>query len=230
MNNKKEKAKKPFYKKWWFWVLIVIALGALGNLIDSEPVENNVSQPEQSVVETVSEEKVVEPVQDKTEEKKATETSKKPSSEETTSSAPAPENTMVAQFQQLGFTEAEAKDLKSKFETVGITQISNIQTSIGSGIDDLQSYVCNIFNYKNSLSLQFTIENRQLCYISLNGIPTEKVSHLYINVFGNVKTKVVNSTKSAVLYDLWDEDGEIIKNGVGYKAVFDYENSKITAY
>ena len=147
--------------------------------------------------------------------------------------APAPEITMEAQFQQLGFTEAEAKDIKKKFETVGITQISNIQASIGSGIDDLQSFKCDIFDYhasKGGLSVHFTFENRQLCYISLDGIPTEKVSHFYINVFGNVKTKVVNSTKSAVLYDLWDEEGEIIKNGVGYKAIFDYENKKITAY
>lgn len=29
--NKKEKVKKPLYKKWWFWVIVVTLVGAMGS-------------------------------------------------------------------------------------------------------------------------------------------------------------------------------------------------------
>jgi hypothetical protein len=35
---------------------------------------------------------------------------------------------------------------------------------------------------------------------------------------------------NVVLYDIWNEDGTINEDAVGYKAVFDYENKKITNY
>lgn len=66
--------KKAFYKKWWFWVIIVLVIGVIGSLGGTEKVEDNSNQVEQSVVETVNptptvevtkpvqEEKVEEPV------------------------------------------------------------------------------------------------------------------------------------------------------------------------
>jgi len=140
------------------------------------------------------------------------------------------EDTMIQQFIALGFTETEASKIQEIFTTVGITKISNIQFAIGDGIDKLQSFKCNIFDYKTSLSLHFTVEKRQLCFISLNGIPTTKVDYAYINIFGNVKFKTSSGKKSVTLYDIGDENGEIIPDAVGYKAVFDYDNKEIKAY
>lgn len=137
---------------------------------------------------------------------------------------------MSEQFVALGFAEEEAQTMKEIFTTVGITEISNIEEGVGSGIDKLQSYKCNIFDYQSSLSLHFTIDKRQLCFISLDGIPTTKTDYAYINIFGNVKFKTSNSTKSVTLYDVWDENGEIIPDAVGYKAVFNYEEKKIENY
>ena len=144
-----------------------------------------------------------------------------------------PPLTMVQQFIALGFSENEAKEMKDIFSVVGITEINNIQKGPGSGIDDLQSFICNIFDYdksKGGLSLHFTIENRQLCYISLDGIPTQKIDYFYINIFGDVTATISNSKKSVVMYDIWDENGEIDPNAIGYKAVFDYDNMKISSY
>jgi hypothetical protein len=142
-------------------------------------------------------------------------------------------DTMVQQFIQLGFTQAEAEKMKDIFSTVGITEISNIKAVGDNGIDNLQTYKCDIYDYradKGGISLHFTIDKRQLCFISLNGIPTTKTNYYYINIFGNVKAKTSNSTKSVTLYDIWDENGEIDNSAIGYQAVFDYENSKITKY
>ena len=140
---------------------------------------------------------------------------------------------MEDQFIALGFTQEEAEEMKDIFTTVGITEISNIQKALGDGIDNLQSFTCDVFEYrkdKGGISVHFTIDKRQLCFMSLDGIPTTKTDYYYINIFGNVKAKTSNSVKSVTLYDIWDENGEIISDAVGYKAVFDYENKKITAY
>lgn len=144
-----------------------------------------------------------------------------------------PQNTMIEQFKSLGFTQAEAEEMKEIFATVGITKISNIRSAVGDGIDKLQTFKCDIFDYhrdKGGVSVHFTIDKRQLCFISLDGIPTTKADYAYINIFGNVKVKTSNTTKSVTLYDKWDENGEIDENSVGYKAVFDYENKKIENY
>lgn len=140
---------------------------------------------------------------------------------------------MEKQFVDLGFTEEEATEMKDIFATVGITEISNIKKAVGDGIDNLQSFTCDVFEYrkdKGGISLHFTIDKRQLCFMSLDGIPTTKTDYAYINILGNVKFKTSNSVKSVTLYDVWDENGEIIPDAVGYQAVFDYENKKITAY
>lgn len=140
---------------------------------------------------------------------------------------------MVEQFKALGFTQEEAEEMESIFNTVGITKIRNIRYALGTGIDDLQSFVCDIFDYSKDaggVSVHFTIDKRQLCFISLDGIPATKTDYYYIDIFGNVKAKTSSGKKSVTLYDVWDDNGEIIPNAVGYKAVFDYENKKITAY
>ena len=144
-----------------------------------------------------------------------------------------PREIMEMQFGWLGFTEDEAQEMSNIFETVGITDISNIQAVGNAGIDNLQAFICNIYDSnpdKGGLSLHFTVEKRQLCFISLDGIADTKVDYAYINIFGNVKFKTSNGKKSVTLYDVWDENGEIIPNATGYKAVLDYENKKIEAY
>lgn len=140
---------------------------------------------------------------------------------------------MKTQFKNLGFTDVESEKMQEIFTTVGITEISNIQSALGSGIDNLQSFKCDIYDYhanKGGISVRFTVDKRQLCFISLDGIPTTKTDYAYINIFGNVKFKTSNGTQSVTLYDKWDENGEIDNNAVGYIAVFDYNNKKITKY
>lgn len=124
---------------------------------------------------------------------------------------------MIEQFKSLGFTYTEAKKVESIFKTVGITEISNIQAVGSNGIDNLQAFRCDIFDSKKDKggpSLLFTVEKRQLCHISLNG-------------FMNSNSLQYDSV---VLYDIWNEDGTINNDTIGYKYVVDYENGKITKY
>lgn len=204
----------------------------------AEKEEKKRLEAEQNITESQEKEKVVckdEPQQETNghSSKQPSESDSKITVETTKKPDPVLPVGLIAQFKGLGFTDVEAQKMKEIFTTVGVTEISNIQKGAGTGIDNLQTFKCDIFDYhaaKGGLSVHFTIENRHLCYISLDGIPTTKVDYFYINIFGNVKTKTSNSKESVVLFDLWDENGEIIENGVGYKAVFDYKNSKIIAY
>lgn len=136
---------------------------------------------------------------------------------------------LTVQFTEQGFTADEAKILEEQFNTMGIKQIDNLTKMFGNGIDNLQSFNCTIYDY-STLTFNFTIENRKLCYAELSGIPTEKMDYAYINIFGDVKIKTKNTVKSITFYDVWDENGEVIEDAIGYKAVFDYENKLIKEY
>ena len=57
-----ENTKKPFYKKWWFWVLVVLAIGAAGSggddtdtIADNTPKESAVSNEASSEVSSEDE-------------------------------------------------------------------------------------------------------------------------------------------------------------------------------
>lgn len=209
--KKKPKKKLAYSLSVSFVCSIVFVFGAMFTAPDDIQTE----------VPSTTEQQVVETTEPKTESPITTE----PVTEKV--------DTMVQQFIQLGFTQAEAEKMKDIFSTVGITEISNIKAVGDNGIDNLQAFKCDIYDYradKGGISLHFTIDKRQLCFISLNGIPTTKTNYYYINIFGNVKAKTSNSTKSVTLYDTWDENGEIDNSAIGYQAVFDYENSKITKY
>lgn len=53
MKPKKPKAKKPIYKKWWFWLIIIIlAIGILGGNSDSETEVPTTPAAETSAEET----------------------------------------------------------------------------------------------------------------------------------------------------------------------------------
>lgn len=66
----KEKAIKPIFKKWWFWLIVILLLAGIGNMIE-EPEAEQVSgqpkteekkeEPKKTEKEKPKEEKAVEP-------------------------------------------------------------------------------------------------------------------------------------------------------------------------
>ena len=133
------------------------------------------------------------------------------------------------QLTSLGFTEDEAKTISTHFSTIGVNEAYDMVKIMGNNLDGLCSFRCFVYDSKR-LTLNFTTENRELCFAEIAGIPTVKTDYYYINLFGNLKRKVSASSTSVTMYDVWDEDGEVIPGAIGYKAVFDYENSKIEEY
>ena len=51
---KKEKVKKPFYKKWWVWIIALIIIGAAASGGESEPTTNNATADTEDQVEETS--------------------------------------------------------------------------------------------------------------------------------------------------------------------------------
>ena len=99
---------------------------------------------------------------------------------------------------------------------VGITDFHDVDV-IENGI--MHIVRGKIYNSK-VLQLNVTLENREIFFIELAGISTEK-KEAYINWRGKIKFKTVGTTKSVDLY--YDVEG-------GYIAKLDWENMMITPY
>lgn len=211
---------------------VVFTIVGVFNVPPEKAVDNVQTSTVDTASKTQSEKATSSPKGDKTETTSSKEEVTE-SKEETTKVPVEKKDNMITQFKGLGFTDAEAQKMKEVFITVGITEIKNIQAVGNVGIDKLQVFKSDIYDSradKGGISIHFTIDKRQLCFIAVDGIATTKVDYAYINIFGNVKFKTSNGTKSVTLYDKWDENGEIDNNSIGYKAVLDYKNKKITNY
>ena len=138
-----------------------------------------------------------------------------------------PEEDMLAKFENLGFTSDEAKTMVDIFQNVGISQIGEVTTALGTGIDELQSFVAPVYD-SEQLQVNFTVENRDLCYVALAGVPGYK-PELYVSFFGNLKVREERTINTVDLFDRWVDDTDYhqpIEDS--YLAKIDYENQEIT--
>lgn len=84
---KKEKVKKPFYKKWWVWIIALIIIGAAASGGESEPTTNNATADTEDQVEETSvssSENTNEETEESTPEEEVTEDTSTEASEEET--------------------------------------------------------------------------------------------------------------------------------------------------
>lgn len=116
-------------------------------------------------------------------------------------------------FAEAGFTEDEIAEYREVIETVGIAEFHDVEI-IENGI--MHIVRGKIYDSSN-LQLNVTLENREIIYIELAGIPDVK-NVPYINWRGKLKNKKVNSKTSVELYS--DTDG-------GYEGVLVWEDKFI---
>ena len=102
------------------------------------------------------------------------------------------------------------------FDTIGVTDFHDV-----SIVDnDPMTVICGKIYDSEDLQLNVTLENRQIIYVELAGIPDTK-TQAYFNWRGKVKRKTVNTKKAVELYS--DTEG-------GYLGVLDWGNKTISEY
>ena len=117
---------------------------------------------------------------------------------------------------EAGFTDDEIASYREVLDTVGVTDFHDI-----SIVDnDPMTVICGKIYDSEDLQLNVTLENRQIIYVELAGIPDTK-TEAYFNWRGKVKWKTVNTIKTVELYS--DTEG-------GYLGVLDWDNKTISEY
>ena len=119
-------------------------------------------------------------------------------------------------FSEAGFTGEEIESYREVFNTVGVTDFHDV-----SIVDnDRMTIVRGKIYDSEELQLNVTLENHQIIYIELAGIPDTK-TEAYLNWRGKVAWRTVNTKKAVDLYS--DTEG-------GYLAVLDWDDKTVAAY
>ena len=119
-------------------------------------------------------------------------------------------------FSEAGFTDDEIASYRKVFDTIGVTDFHDV-----SIVDnDPMTIVRGKIYDSEDLQLNVTLENRQIIYVELAGIPDTK-TEAYFNWRGKVKWKTVNTKKAVELYS--DTEG-------GYLGVLNWDNKTISEY
>jgi len=121
-----------------------------------------------------------------------------------------------AAFGDAGFTEDEIESYREVFDTVGVTDFHDV-TIVNN---DPMTIVRGKIYDSEDLQLNVTLEDRQIIYVELAGIP-DTDAEAYLNWRGKLKWKKVNTKKAVDLYS--DTEG-------GYLAVLDWDSKTITEY
>lgn len=119
-------------------------------------------------------------------------------------------------FSEAGFTDDEIENYREVLNTVGVTDFHDV--SIVQ--NDPMTIICGKIYDSEDLQLNVTLENRQIIYVELAGIPDTK-AEAYLNWRGKLKWKTVDTKKAVDLYS--DTEG-------GYLAVLDWENKTVAEY
>lgn len=145
---------------------------------------------------------------------------------------------MIMQFESLGLTNAEAIEIASVFENVGITKIWDISKVLGSGIDGEQLYVCSFYDFNpnvDCIKLSFNIVKRKIQRISICFYPYGKLgeyptTHKYkeLNLLAGIKEDT--HSDSVTLYYQKLKNYAVDENSVGYRAIYNYETHSISKY
>lgn len=140
-------------------------------------------------------------------------------SKEGTSSAEPSEEVLTdwkAAFSEAGFSEDEISGYREVFDTIGVTDFHDVDVMENGVMHIVRGQIYDSPN----LQLNVTLENRQIIYVEIAGIPDTK-TEAYINWRGKLKTKTVDTVTSVEMFS--DTEG-------GYLAVLDWENKTISQY
>lgn len=119
-------------------------------------------------------------------------------------------------FAEAGFTEDEITGYAELFSTIGVTEFHDVTI-----VDNSPMHVVTGKIYDSEdLQLNVTLENREIIYVGLAGIPDSNTK-AYINWRGKLKTKTVDTKITVDMFS--DIEG-------GYLAVLNWEDKTISEY
>lgn len=119
-------------------------------------------------------------------------------------------------FSEAGFTDDEIESYREVFDTVGVTDFHDVSIVDNNPMTVVRGKIYD----SEDLQLNVTLEDRQIIYVELAGIPDTK-TEAYLNWRGKVKWKTVDTKKAVDLYS--DTEG-------GYLAVLDWDTKTVTEY
>lgn len=119
-------------------------------------------------------------------------------------------------FAEAGFTEDEIAGYEELFSTIGVTEFHDVTIVDNSPMHIITGKIYD----SGDLQLNVTLENREIIYVGLAGIPDTK-TEAYINWRGKLKTKTVDTKITVDMFS--DTEG-------GYLAVLDWKNKTISEY
>lgn len=117
---------------------------------------------------------------------------------------------------EAGFTDDEIESYREVLNTVSVTDFHDVSIVQNDPMTIIRG---KIYDSEN-LQLNMTLENHQIIYVELAGIPDTK-AEAYLNWRGKVKWKTVDTKKAVELYS--DTEG-------GYLGVLDWDNKTISEY
>lgn len=137
---------------------------------------------------------------------------------------------LASMFVYIGFTEDEAAEMETIFDTIGIHECRNIRLMPhGDGIDGLQAFVFDPYDSEN-LQVNCTVENRELCLVWLAGIPGYKPV-FKIGFFGKPKITEEVTKESVDMFNRWVDDTDYhqpIEDS--YLVTINWEEMKLSEY
>ena len=117
---------------------------------------------------------------------------------------------------EAGFTDDEIASYQEVFDTVGVTDFHDVSIVDNDPMTIIHGKIYD----SEDLQLNVTLENHQIIYVGLAGIPDTK-AEAYLNWRGKLKWKTVDPKKAVDLYS--DTEG-------GYLGVLDWDNKTISEY
>lgn len=117
---------------------------------------------------------------------------------------------------EAGFTDDEIASYQEVFDTVGVTDFHDVSIVDNDPMTIIHGKIYD----SEDLQLNVTLENHQIIYVGLAGIPDTK-AEAYLNWRGKLKWKTVDTKKAVDLYS--DTEG-------GYLGVLDWDNKTISEY
>lgn len=197
------KNKKPIFKKWWFWAIIVvlfIAIGSFGNDASTENVENNDTKVESSFSTT---EKETDTPKEDTSEQEATEQKETKETEEKVEMTTGQKNALKSAKSYLDFSAFSYEGLIKQLEFEKYTHKDAVFAADNCGADWNEQALKSAKSYLDFSAFSYTGLIKQL---EFENYTTEQATYGADNCGADWNEQAAKSAKSYLEFSSFSKD------------------------